>query len=126
MLSGRRLTVMLKILSIVAIALGVLVAAYLRWVVPLARSGNVEIEKEHMGCIAHSLLESRNLHGTFPKTLGEIRAEDSQWHVHDRWNNPLKYETDGTAFLLVSAGPDREFGTLDDIIFKLESTSSDK
>jgi hypothetical protein len=117
---------MLKILSIVAIALGVLVAAYLRWVVPLARSGNVEIEKEHMGCIAHALLESRNLHGTFPKTLWEIRTEDSPWQIHDRWKNPLKYETDGTTFLLVSAGPDRLFGTSDDIIFKLANTSSDK
>jgi hypothetical protein len=117
---------MLKILSIVVVVFGVLVAAYLRWVVPMARSGNFEIEKENMGCIAYALLESRNLHGTFPKTLGEIRAEDSHWQIHDRWNNPLKYETDGTTFLLVSAGPDRQFGTSDDIIFKLENTSSDK
>ena len=35
--------------------------------------------------------------------------------LEDPWGNELKYEVKGKRFVVTSAGPDREFGTEDDI-----------
>jgi len=60
--------------------------------------------------------------GKFPKSIDDLIAEDSQGRSYlsedsreDPWNNEYKFETKGVKFIVISAGPDGDFGTDDDI-----------
>ena len=60
--------------------------------------------------------------GKFPKSMDDLIAEDSQGRSYfdenmrlDPWNNDYKFESKGMKFVVISAGPDGQFGTEDDI-----------
>jgi len=60
--------------------------------------------------------------GKFPKSMDDLIEEDSQGKSYigedareDPWNNEYKFETKGFKFIVISAGPDGQFGTDDDI-----------
>lgn len=60
--------------------------------------------------------------GKFPRSIDELIEEDSQGKSYlsedsreDPWNNEYKFETKGVKFIVISAGPDGQFGTEDDI-----------
>ena len=51
-------------------------------------------------------------HGTLPDSLGDLGTPLVR---PDEWGTPIQYERAGPILRLRSAGPDRGFGTLDDI-----------
>ena len=60
--------------------------------------------------------------GKFPRTVEDLTAEDSRGvsyldesAARDPWDNDYKFETKGQKFVVISAGPDMQFGTEDDI-----------
>ena len=64
-----------------------------------------------------ALFEYRN--GTLPPTLDEVATsthESVKFSMRDAWNDKLKYVPQNNGhFQLMSAGPDKVFGTSDDI-----------
>ena len=60
--------------------------------------------------------------GKFPKSIDDLTAENSEGVSYldesasrDPWDNDYKFETKGKKFVVISAGPDAQFGTDDDI-----------
>lgn len=60
--------------------------------------------------------------GKLPKSIDELIEEDSQGRSYlsegsreDPWGNEYKLEASGKKIIVISAGPDGEFGTADDI-----------
>jgi hypothetical protein len=79
----------------------------------------VPMTKELMGTNAGHIALFKNHHGALPATLDEVASgtrETVMFSMIDAWITEFKYvpEKDGR-FQLVSAGPDRVFGTSDDI-----------
>lgn len=58
-------------------------------------------------------------HRSFPDALRAVLpADPTEWlsnYTHDAWGKPFRYTRKGNDYELVSAGPDREFGTADDL-----------
>ncbi len=60
--------------------------------------------------------------GKFPKSMDDLTTENSEGvsyidesAARDAWDNDYKFETKGKKFVVISAGPDGQFGTDDDI-----------
>jgi hypothetical protein len=58
-----------------------------------------------------------NDHNEYPTSLTELVPQylSSADKLNDAWNNPLQLERTQDGLALVSAGPDAQFGTADDI-----------
>jgi hypothetical protein len=79
----------------------------------------VPFTKELMGTNAGHIALFKNQHGALPATLDEVASgspETVMFSMMDAWITEFKYvpKKDGR-FQLVSAGPDKVFGTSDDI-----------
>ena len=79
----------------------------------------VPLTKQLMETDAGQIALYKNQHGVLPATLDEVASSTSEtamFALTDAWMNEFKYvpQKDGH-FQLVSAGPDKAFGTSDDI-----------
>ena len=79
----------------------------------------VPLTKELMETNAGQIALFKNQHGALPATLDEVASgtpETVMFSMMDAWITEFKYvpKKDGQ-FQLVSAGPDKVFGTSDDI-----------
>lgn len=79
----------------------------------------VPLTKQLMDTDAGQIALYKNQHGALPVTLDEAASSSSEMVVFsttDAWNNKFNYlpQKDGH-FQLISAGPDKVFGTSDDI-----------
>ena len=82
---------MLKIAIILSVIV-LFVAAYIRWVVPFARSGQISLEHEHVTRVATMVLRHRNEHGRLPNRLGDALSFDPECELFDLWGTELSYE----------------------------------
>ena len=75
--------------------------------------------KELMGTNAGHIALFEYRHGALPATLDEVATsthESVMFSMRDAWNDKLKYVPHNNGhFQLMSAGPDKVFGTSDDI-----------
>ena len=111
------------VIALVIIAL--LIAAYIRWVAPLATEGNIMIQRDQVIQISYHLLAYRKEHGMFPGNLEELSRYAPGCKLIDRWQTPLRYEKNGDTFVVTSAGTDKKFGTKQDIIARLDVSDSE-
>ena len=71
--------------------------------------------------VSRKLQSYSTQHGRLPESLAELGAAELPGPVgerpnwHDVWNVPLRYTPGGDQFTLNSAGPDRLWGTTDDL-----------
>lgn len=74
-------------------------------------------ELEMRGIIA-STYNYRLATYSLPRDLKELVKEGyiKSSALQDEWNNPYKFEVKNNKITIISAGPDRKFGTKDDII----------
>ena|ERR1039458_2403753 len=54
----------------------------------------------------------------YPSSLDQVRIKDPRWKI-DPWGTPFRYQLLTNGCVLSSAGPDRQFGTADDIVRRL-------
>ncbi|MEM7453368.1 MAG: DUF4190 domain-containing protein [Planctomycetota bacterium] len=70
---------------------------------------------------SNSMGQASSLIGDQWEKSGEVpdvdEGSDIAASVQDGWSTPLRYQTDGSSFTLISDGPDRTFDTADDIVF---------
>ena len=66
------------------------------------------------------------IYGAYPKSLQELLQGDKQGSngllespdsLMDAWGQPIRYTPQSNGFELISAGPDRIFGTQDDVVW---------
>ena len=112
-------------IAIAFVVVALLVAAYARWVAPLATEGNVMIQRDQVTQISYHLLSYRKENGTFPDTLEELVQYAPDCKSVDRWQTPLRYESNGETFIVTSAGADKKFGTKQDVIARLDVTDKE-
>ena len=79
----------------------------------------VPLTKQVMETDAGQIALFEYRHGALPATLDEVATsthESVKFSMRDAWNDKLKYVPHNNGhFQLVSAGPDKVFGTSDDI-----------
>ena len=79
----------------------------------------VQLTKQLMDTDAGQIALFKNQHGALPATLDEIASstpDTVMFSMTDAWMNELKYVAQQNGhFQLVSGGPDKVFGTSDDI-----------
>lgn len=116
----------------VSIYVGVGIPKYLRTRVEKQKAAT----RAQMYGMAVALLEYKKKHGTYPRSLNEIQADqDNPIAFTDYWENKLEYQattelaadskSEGipttvtfNRYQLVSAGPDGKLGTFDDLILR--------
>ena len=66
--------------------------------------------------------------GPPPESLKELQAQMGGIvsRLNDAWGEPFRYETDGVGYSIASNGPDRKFGTSDDIAIIRKGTEQTK
>ena len=112
-------------LAIILVVIALLIAAYIRWVAPLATEGNIMIQRDQVTQISYHLLKYKKERGTFPKDLDELARYAPECKLIDRWQTPIRYENNGETFIVTSAGADKKFGTKQDIIARLDVSNTD-
>lgn len=66
---------------------------------------------------ARQAVEGERRAGATGEVLDDARGNEIAGRFTDGWNQPLRYERQGDTFRILSAGPDLQFGTADDIDF---------
>ena len=107
-------------IAITFVVIALLVAAYVRWVAPLATEGNVSLQRDQITQVAYHLLKYNKENGKFPDSLEELVKYAPECKLLDRWQTPLRYENNGETFIVTSAGADKKFGTKQDIFARLD------
>ena len=77
----------------------------------------------HLGALSHALQAYAQEHGELPATLAAVPPPLNR---ADEWGGEIRYHRDGPVFSLRSAGPDRQFGTPDDIVIEDGTTYASK
>ena len=84
----------------------------------------------HLGILSRQLQAHARDHGGLPASLAALSADMARPQAADRlldlWGTGLGYERARAVFTLRSAGPDREFGTADDIVYRDGTTYRSK
>ena len=107
-------------LALTLVVILLLIAAYIRWVAPLATEGNIMIQRDQITQIAYYLLTYQKEHDAFPDRLEDLQEFAPDCKLVDRWQTPLRYENNGDTFIVTSAGADKKFGTKQDIFARLD------
>lgn len=78
----------------------------------------IELTKVNLAGLEKMVLAFLSQEGRLPSSLEELRqARLLLGAAFDAWGREIRLETSGqTAFRLISAGPDGQFGTSDDLI----------
>jgi hypothetical protein len=85
---------------------------------PYARL-RVQLVRQEMSTDAGQIALYKSQHGTLPATLSDLGAVRPQgmFFTIDPWGTRLKYVPQSNGhFELISAGPDKAFGTSDDVV----------
>jgi hypothetical protein len=80
-------------------------------------------EVVHLRALSGQLQAYARDHGVLPERLSILGAEISR---PDEWGTAIRYEHTGAVLDLRSAGPDRRFGTTDDIVERGGTTYASK
>lgn len=119
---------LLEIIIVVAL-LGTLMAILVRNLTDTADQAKIDQTKIAMGNIAQSLQLYRVHNNSYPTTSQGLDAlvtnpgESPRWRgpyiekdkLKDPWGNDFGYNSDGRKYEIISAGPDGQFETEDDI-----------
>lgn len=67
--------------------------------------------------VQHLIAQFEKATGRLPERLDEVLPTESAPAAMrvDAWGNPLRYDVAGTSYTITAAGPDRAFGTADDL-----------
>lgn len=122
---------LLEIIIVVAI-LGSLAVYLMTNITQKAEEAKLHEVRISMGGLEQALQMYRIHNNRFPTTEQGLEAlmvdpgnakrwkgpyVDSRKKLKDPWDNPFEYTSNGTRFEIVSAGPDFEMGTEDDIYY---------
>ena len=80
-----------------------------------------EHEKNRLRAIGLMVEDYRQSRGSYPPTLESARDFAPDVSFVDSWGTSVEYDSDGKRFSVTSAGPDRTFGTSDDL--RVDSTA---
>jgi len=118
-LSRKRLRgVTLVEVMIVVVILGLIAGGAAVALFPKLKEGQIKTTRTNMFELRRAALQWRADHGDdcpTPQTLIRDRALDSASKITDAWDTPFHIVCEGDETFLESAGPDRKFGTADDI-----------
>ena len=79
----------------------------------------VQVTRARLRHIEKNIMDIKTRTGTYPTDMAKLRqfyGANNESYLHDEWGTEIYYETDGNDFGLLSAGPDKKWGTEDDII----------
>jgi hypothetical protein len=76
----------------------------------------VERTKNRLYVLRTAALRTMRRTGSLPRTLDELVEESGMQIRNDSWGIPFRYTPGTTDFELRSAGPDRVFGSRDDLL----------
>ena len=131
---GERGMSLIEIIIVVAL-LGTLMAYMVSNLIGQSENAKKDETKLAFGVIQQSLQMYRIHNGKYPTTDQGLNAlvnnpgDVKTWRgpyiepnkLKDPWGNDFHYESDGQKFKIISAGPDGQFGTEDDITYPEES-----
>jgi hypothetical protein len=85
----------------------------------------VKRQKANSIGIGLALESFRISNGSYPDSLDELTQYDSDFSFSDVWGTPVKYTLSGDTFTVQSAGADREFKTVDDVVISRDDLGVD-
>lgn len=133
---GMSLIEILIVISLIAIVMSILATQLTKQ----QDEAMIDATKLSMGKIQQSLqlfrLHNNYLYPTTDQGLSALVTDPGntkKWRgpyieeekLKDPWGNEFQYESDGRTFKIISSGPDKDFGTEDDIIFPEDTKNED-
>ena len=121
--AARRGFTLVELLVVVAI-IGILGTIAIQNVVEHLKKANVTAAEATVKSVSESVTAYYIKNKKMPSSLAQLTEgndddppilEGGDKAINDPWDNELRYEQKGKRFVVISAGPDGEFGTEDDI-----------